>query len=405
MTRYFVKTYWVAVLVSLHALGMSFVLSLSGIASFLIGMSALPWGLIVLYRQVRQTPSEPGRAAQQQDAETVTRYAWDLVHAFQKMIYPEIQQVRHDLQQMRALVMDAVVKMHESFLGMHGRTQAQHGKVMMLMRRLQGIAEDDGAVVVKVQDFARDMSATVQHFTELLTEISMHSVQTVYHIDDMSEEMDKIYALLGDVKDMTTQTNLLALNARIEAARAGEAGRGFAVVATEVRQLSARSQQFSDHIRTQVAKTQDVFAKARQLVGKMASKDLNVSITAKLHVEEVLAQIQELDQQITQALGEIAQNTVQISQEVALAVQSLQFEDIVNQLLDTTFRHLNRLEACQAVCDQHLQARHGSQQTADSAAGLLRLHAEMVRLRTTWDADNHKPVSQKSMGTGEIELF
>lgn len=59
--------------------------------------------------------------------------------------------------------------------------------------------------------------------------------------DAMTQVLEKIGRIIGNINSISEQTNLLALNAAIESARAGEAGRGFAVVADEVRQLSIRT--------------------------------------------------------------------------------------------------------------------------------------------------------------------
>lgn len=63
-----------------------------------------------------------------------------------------------------------------------------------------------------------------------------------------NSEFGQINHLAGAINAISRQTRLLALNATIEAARAGEQGRGFSVVATEVKRLSASTEQSSSEI-------------------------------------------------------------------------------------------------------------------------------------------------------------
>lgn len=73
-------------------------------------------------------------------------------------------------------------------------------------------------------------------------------IQTSTLISDLDHQSSNINQLIDNIELIARQTNMLSLNASIEAARAGEYGRGFAVVSQEVRHLSQRTTEATQHI-------------------------------------------------------------------------------------------------------------------------------------------------------------
>lgn len=197
---------------------------------------------------------------------------------------------------------------------------------------------------VTVEKFASEVSEILMQYVSLLIDVSEKSVQAVHHIGDMVSELDHMFTLLADIRTIAEQTNLLALNAAIEAARAGEAGRGFAVVADEVRKLSQDTNRLSEQIRDRGEVTKSTVTMVREIVGAIASLDLNDAINAKGHVDNMLHGLEETNQHISSTMDQLNALNVDVNQHVTTAVQSMQFEDIITQVISEISQDLERLD-------------------------------------------------------------
>ncbi|MDH5189889.1 MAG: methyl-accepting chemotaxis protein [Gammaproteobacteria bacterium] len=234
--------------------------------------------------------------------------------------------------------------------------------------------------------------------------MSKQSIEAVERMDEMGEQMDGIFALLTDVKAIADQTNLLALNAAIEAARAGEAGRGFAVVADEVRKLSHHSTKFNEEIRERIEAAKSSIDSAHTLIGAVASKDLNVAISAKGSVDVMLGGVRDMNEHIATSLGRVSDVADKIHTDVGVAVRALQFEDIVRQTIDYTFPHIDRIEELFSNCIESLSSST-DMDAKQLEEKLQDLRVCVVTVRNKWEPLFHKPVEQASMDEGDVELF
>lgn len=87
-------------------------------------------------------------------------------------------------------------------------------------------------------------------------------------VDTMSERAREIANALEGIHSISQQTNLLALNAAVEAARAGAAGAGFAVVATEVKTLSAQTEEIVSSVSDLLQRLSDSSHSVQQAIDR-----------------------------------------------------------------------------------------------------------------------------------------
>lgn len=335
----------------------------------------------------RRTPDET-RMLQEQET---------LLAELRDFVAREVADSRKEVERSRTLIGDAVGKLSASFDGMTRNSKEQAEAVSRILERA---CDADG---IDMQSFAQEAGRQMQRLVDALEQVSGQSNTTVEHIDAMALHLDGIFALLEDVKSISDQTNLLALNAAIEAARAGEAGRGFAVVADEVRNLSERSTTFNEQIRKLVNSSKDAIDKVRDL----ASQDRNRSRDARDESGRLLQQVASMNTAMARGMQDISRYGSAIDGSVAEAVRSLQFEDITSQSLNTALSHLDRLDAINTEATALQDLLHRSRGPRDAALHhALKQLAERIRqLRGDWQRPAHKPVSQRSMDAGTVELF
>jgi methyl-accepting chemotaxis protein len=215
--------------------------------------------------------------------------------------------------------------------------------------------------------------------------------------------VSEILGVLADIDGIAKQTNLLALNAAIEAARAGEYGKGFAVVADEVRKLSSRSEQFSQQIRITVSGVKEAIQKAHQSIDHMASLDMSFVVVSKKKVEEALDRAQRVDN-MEDVIAQQADIAREIDAVVGRAITSLQFQDMVGQLLQHSNARIGSMKtAWGRIGDWSLEASRGQAAARENIDQMREEIGEIFALAD--EKSKHKPVRQEKMVTGEIDLF
>ncbi|MDH5785989.1 MAG: methyl-accepting chemotaxis protein [Chromatiales bacterium] len=230
------------------------------------------------------------------------------------------------------------------------------------------------------------------------------SRELVTELNSMGSHIDGIGRMLGEIDGISNQTNLLALNAAIEAARAGEAGRGFAVVADEVRNLSLRSTEFSSQIRTKFESTRKNMQSAAEIVGKMASRDMSMTMNSKDNLTEIMADMEKTKVALSQDLEVISSLSLAVSADVDRATRGLQFEDMATQLIDHIAVRMNGVEEYLREREAITAEGNRAVMNGDQVA-MERVRTRYQELEDLFRRSDHKRVSQGDVTSGEVELF
>jgi methyl-accepting chemotaxis protein len=316
----------------------------------------------------------------------------------------QVVEMRNEIRRTQAIFGEAIEKLVGSFHDMNAQIQRQQSLGMQI---ISGGGEE--GAVNEFQSFATKTSETLRQFVDSVVENSRLAMSLVEMTDRIIHQMSEVRGMLGEIEGIAKQTNLLALNAAIEAARAGEAGRGFAVVADEVRDLSGRTNHFSQQIRGSLINMQSTIEATEKAINQMAAQDMTFALTSKSDVESAMVGINEMNRRTGESVIELNTIADQVEQSVNQAIMSLQFQDMVTQLLGHVGRRLDVLD--EMLADERRMAKVMND-AANPAAALaafseICLHVDQIshKMGVISQKVNNNPVNQTGFASGEVELF
>ena len=316
----------------------------------------------------------------------------------------QIQAMRDEVTRAQVIFSEAIDKLITSFQQMNALVQRQQ----QLGFQVAGGTSDSGSVD-DFHVFAVKTSDALRQFVESVVENSRLAMTLVEMNDRIAGQTREVRDMLGEIEGIAKQTNLLALNAAIEAARAGEAGRGFAVVADEVRDLSGRTNHFSKQIRSSLANMQSTIAATEQAITQMAAKDMTFALTSKGDVEQAMNDIEGMSRRTKETVGELNGVAVEVEAAVHQAIVSLQFQDMVTQLLTHVSKRLEILDEVAGDEQKLALALRDTSNPANTLQALdaIRDHVELLsqKLSTLKQGVSKNPVSQTGFASGDVELF
>ncbi len=371
-------------------------LGATGILLLAAWWAAPPWSLVLISFgfmawQCWIARSRGGFAEAESEAEPAGKTGTDDVDCA-GFVRLQLQEAQGEVRRVQDLIQEAVHTLVGSFSGLSSEAGEQ-------LRLAESLARGDVGVDshrLSFSGFVTEIAEAMSSFVDKTVENSRLGMLLVEQMELIDQQVDDVARLLNEIHNITNQTNMLALNASIEAARAGELGRGFAVVADEVRSLSERTASFNDQIRDLTLKVKDSVAGGEQLIHQLASQDMMFTLQAKQKMNDTSDRIAAIDGEMSEVIDRLRGGVRQLSDHVSDAVRSLQFQDMVSQLINHVAKRLQGVEEVVALT--------GSQ--AEEGLGKLEVRQAMdEKIAGLRQSLSKNPVAQDKMQSGSVDLF
>jgi len=334
------------------------------------------------------------------------RYEQELVRAVD-LAHEQFGTLRNNISQASQLISSATCRLTGNLTDIKGCSNDQLDMLKELVMRLLSTANGKQQEEQRsgIQRYTRDSEQVVDRLVAFMDNVNSAGQQTADSFSEMEQLMVSVVACLNGVTDIGKQTDLLALNAAIEAARAGELGRGFAVVADEVRKLAKKSNEFSEEIRALLSNMEQLMARVGTCIHEVANLDLTVVSASRDTLSSMWREMEILNEAATVQSRQINEIALQIHALVMDGLISLQFDDIVHQLLGQTQERSRLLENLMRRLYE-LSADHQMLEAEDRLlARITAMHEAIQASRLRFQDIDSKQIQQQSLDTGDVEMF
>jgi methyl-accepting chemotaxis protein len=313
------------------------------------------------------------------------------------LLSQQMETVDTEVDRASILIEEATTGISNSFKYLKSLSDEQQVMLNAAIGNRQGTVDKEGTTI---ESFVQDSSETLDTFVQAIITTSEQSLEAMSFTEDMSNQLEGIFSLLGQVESLASQTNLLALNAAIEAARAGDAGKGFAVVASEVRALSFSSAQLNNNIREEISSAQIIIEKLKNSVHVISSADMTATLEAKSRMSMMVENVGESNIKTNAIIEELAGLSPKIAEVVAIGIRSLQFEDLTRQALSTLKSNTQTISALNKILVGFEISKNNTYKELQS----LQHQCQALIEQSQYD-NERKSVSQSSLDEGDVELF
>lgn len=318
---------------------------------------------------------------------TLSQSMTAVLRDMQESMSGEIDAIRGQTHQVELLLKDAIAALHEAFESIHHSSDQQMKVMTSLMMDVTGASDDEN-----IFQRAEDASDILSGLVNSLMLNSKYNLQALTTMDAVQKRFQVVLSLEKEQEDLITQLCDCSDAEQLDADR--------------IRQLTRQLRDKQTAENEYVSKTMVQFKKTHQLIGQVASRDMEEVIVAKEKVENILQHFFQINDVVTQSRVRVNHVNAEMRQHLGSAIRALQFEDISTQSLGHTDRHLGRMAGMIGILTDGLQELDQSDITDDIyLARISAIHIAMADYHQTLQLEDSNPVSQESMDEGDIDLF
>jgi methyl-accepting chemotaxis protein len=190
-----------------------------------------------------------------------------------------------------------------------------------------GASGETSEAVAVLRSNARDLSTLVDALKSL-------QARNGHMVAQVASESKLLQESASEIRQIALRTRVVAMNATIEAARAGAAGRAFAVIVSDMRELAARTAEFSEQCTRRAEGLHALVSTALSERAGGRGEQHTASIAwAQQLVEQVIARFEAAATDMHRSVGQLETERAEVRGDVARALVALQFQDRVSQIL------------------------------------------------------------------------
>jgi methyl-accepting chemotaxis protein len=287
------------------------------------------------------------------------------IAALASWIDTALAKVMSDLDRARGLLSDAMARLLATFTRLRDQLAEERTLFERALQEVTGLGASGGLVGV-----LRDV---LSRFVDDMVRVGGSSVKIMMEVESLRRHAEQVAASGLKIENIAGTTRILSLNARIEAQRLGNAGAVFRVVADEIKALANQTGSLSKAIRDALAVQSASLSSTTAAVSKLAASDLDVAVASHKRLDETITRLGAISAGSLDTLA-------RIQLETDAALQALQFEDMLTQLL-------------QSIADKITVVRSACR--AGTPSKLTELDPGVQR----------DTVTQRSLQAGTVELF